>query len=101
MGEIMYSAKVIKTFRGVKDGEVYPREFKAGEVITGEIAIIAVNSGLAKLEKPQELENKALETPTRGGASSPFPEVGRQNGGDTGERAEHDAGKRRGRPRKS
>lgn len=76
----MYQAKMIKTIRAVPDGEVYPREYKPGEIITGEIARVAVDHGWAVIE------TKAMDTPARGGASSPFPEVARSDGSDPGER---------------
>ena len=76
----MYQAKMIKTIRAVPDGEVYPREYKPGETITGEIARVAVDHGWAVVE------TKAMETPARGGASSPFPEVAGSDGSDPSER---------------
>lgn len=41
-------AKVVKAFRGAKDGEVYPTEFNEGDEITGEIARVAIEEGWAE-----------------------------------------------------
>lgn len=41
-------AKVTKSFAGVPDGEIYPREIQKGEIVAGELAAIAVREGWAK-----------------------------------------------------
>jgi hypothetical protein len=85
----MYQAKMIKTIKAVPDGEVYPREYKPGEIITGEIARVAVDHGWAIVE------TKAMDTPARGGASSPFPAMAGSDSGDFGERPKPDARRRK------
>lgn len=94
-------AKVIKAFRGVPDGEIYPLEFSVGDELDGEIAIAAINGGLARAIAAQKpIEHRAHTSPAAGGTPNNFPGLARANGGNSGERAEHDAGKRRGRPKK-
>ena len=43
----MSEYKVKKTFSGVPDGEIYPIEFKIGDLVTGDLAEVAVNEGWA------------------------------------------------------
>lgn len=40
-------AKVVKAFSGCPDGEIYPREFKPGDEVTGGLAAAAVREGWA------------------------------------------------------
>lgn len=96
----MYQAKMIKTIRAVPDGEVYPREYKPGDIIQGEIALVAVEHGWA-VPQHQAPNNKAMQVPARGGASSPFPSVARADSGNSGERAKPNARGRKPRQRKS
>lgn len=42
------TVKVVKAFAGVRDGEVYPREFAAGDLVYGDLAAVAVREGWAK-----------------------------------------------------
>lgn len=42
------TAKVVETFFGVPDGEVYPREFAEGDIVQGDLAVVAVREGWAK-----------------------------------------------------
>lgn len=94
-------AKVFKTFRGVPDGEIYPREFVAGDEVDGELAIAAINGGMARAITPQKpIEHRAHTSPAAGGTPDNFPGLARANGGNSSERAEPNAGKRRGRPKK-
>lgn len=48
MKEIKTRAEVTEAFPGAKDGEVYPQDFKIGDVIEGDLARAAVASGKAK-----------------------------------------------------
>jgi hypothetical protein len=95
----MYQAKMIKTIRAVPDGEVYPREYKPGDIIQGDIALVAVEHGWA-VPHYQAPNNKAMEVPARGGASGPFPVVAGSDGGDSGERTKPHARGRKLRTRK-
>jgi hypothetical protein len=49
--EAMVDAVVKKAFDGVPDGEVMPRRFEVGEVVKGELAVIAVREGWAAKPK--------------------------------------------------
>lgn len=40
-------AVVIKAFKGVPDGAIYPIEFRPGDVVTGALAVVAVSEGWA------------------------------------------------------
>lgn len=56
-------AKVTVEFKGAKDGEIYPTEFKVGDELEGELAAAMVAAGYAvdeekKLDRPA---NKALK----------------------------------------
>ena len=53
-------ALVTKAFYGVKDGEVYPSEITAGEVILGALADEAIAAGWAK--PSQSIQSRALES---------------------------------------
>jgi len=44
-------ATVIKAFRGAKDGEHYPVEFKPGDTVEGELAKVAVAEKWARVGK--------------------------------------------------
>jgi hypothetical protein len=95
----MYQAKMIKTIKAVPDGEVYPREYKPGDIIEGDIALVAVEHGWA-VPQHQAPNNKAMEVPARGGASSPFPALAGADGGDSGQRTKPHARGRKPRTRK-
>lgn len=41
-------AIVTKEFAGVKDGEIYPRTWKAGDEIEGDLARVAIAEGWAE-----------------------------------------------------
>lgn len=43
--------KAIKPFKGVKDGEIYPTEFKPGDEIPPELEAAAVELGAADAKK--------------------------------------------------
>ena len=43
----MSEYKVKDPFLGVPDGEIYPIEFKIGDLVTGDLAKVAVNEGWA------------------------------------------------------
>lgn len=43
--------KATKTFKGVKDGDIYPTEFKAGDEIPPELEAAAVELGAADAKK--------------------------------------------------
>lgn len=72
-------AIVIEEFSGVEDGGIHPRRIGAGEMITGELARVAIDNGWAreageKAKKPPD--NKMLTGPARnkrGCASPPAP----------------------------
>lgn len=53
-------AKVVKAFKGVPEGQVYPISFSEGDVIEGSLALSAVNSGKAKMIK-EAPSNKMLD----------------------------------------
>jgi len=52
-------ATVTHSFKGVADGEIYPRTFAPGDVITGSLAVSAIGSGRAKATPAGAPENKA------------------------------------------
>lgn len=41
-------AKVTEAFDGVPDGSIYPRRFKVGEPVFGDLAVVAINNGWAE-----------------------------------------------------
>jgi hypothetical protein len=43
----MSECKVIKPFLGVPDGEIYPVEFNIDDMVSGDLAKVAVNEGWA------------------------------------------------------
>lgn len=43
-------AKVIKPFKGVRDGEIYPVQFAIGDTVEGKLANTAVANGWAARE---------------------------------------------------
>lgn len=43
--------KAIKSFKGVKDGDIYPTEFKPGDEIPPELEAAAVELGAADAKK--------------------------------------------------
>lgn len=57
-------AIVVSPFKGVKDGEVYPRSWKPGEIVEGDLAASALAEGHAALERQERAatasENKAV-----------------------------------------
>ena len=44
-------AKVIKPFKGAPDGECHPKSFVAGDVVSGDLADVAIAEGWAKKMK--------------------------------------------------
>ena len=69
-------AKVTREFRGVEDGHIYPRLFKVGEVITGELAKAEIESGRAvDVKKKNQPENKAILEAPRNKHSSASPQA--------------------------
>lgn len=44
--------KATKTFKGVKDGEIYPTEFAPGDEIPPELEAAAIELGAAEQKKP-------------------------------------------------
>ena len=44
-------AKVIKDFLGVKDGDVYPTEFKVDDDVQGELATLAIKEKWAVADR--------------------------------------------------
>lgn len=40
-------AKVVKSFRGVRDGEIYPVVFAVGDTVEGNLAKVAIAEGWA------------------------------------------------------
>lgn len=72
--------------RGVPDGEVYPRRFKKGDEVTGDLAEAFLSAGVAKLERSLGAapQNKALKGPSDNRFQ---PDMDGRDGGDTGERA--------------
>lgn len=53
-------ATVLRPFRGVADGQVYPRKWKPGDELVGDLARVAVLEGNAKAVT-ETLENRAIE----------------------------------------
>jgi hypothetical protein len=51
--------KVIKPFKGVPDGEVHPRQFNPGDIVSGSLAAVALAEKWAK----DMSKAKAEETP--------------------------------------
>lgn len=51
--------KAIKDFKGVKDGEIYPTEFKPGDEIPPELESAALELGAAEAEGKKEPAKKA------------------------------------------
>lgn len=58
----MKQAKVVKPFKGAPDGEVYPVEFKEGDVVRGDLARVAIENKWAK-EISEKPERKSREKP--------------------------------------
>lgn len=56
-------AKVTKPFNGAKDGEVYPTAFKAGDVVEGELAKVAVEQKWA--DPVKDLVKEEAEKPDK------------------------------------
>lgn len=54
-------ARVTKEFVGVKDGEVYPTEFKIGDEVDGELAVIALKERWAVANK-DDVATKSLNS---------------------------------------
>ncbi len=54
-------AKVTTEFMGAKDGEVYPTQFKPGDIVEGDLAAVAVREGWAEEDPGQE--EKKLNPP--------------------------------------
>jgi hypothetical protein len=59
-------AKVTKGFPGVPDGEIRTRAIAAGEVITGDLARVAVDEGWADPTEGDEPEPYLLGGPRKG-----------------------------------
>lgn len=51
-------AEVIKSFKAVKPGEVYPSDIPAGEEVEGRLAEIAAQLGCLEVEKPKAAPKK-------------------------------------------
>lgn len=61
--------KVTKPFKGVPDGEVHPRQFNPGDVVTGALAQVALDE---KWAKDTSRDKAPADTgPAAGGASNP------------------------------
>lgn len=41
-------ARVVKNFKGVPEGDVYPREYGVGETVTGRLAEVALSEKWAE-----------------------------------------------------
>ncbi len=54
-------AKVIKPFRGARDGEHHPVDFKIGDVVEGKLAAVAVAEKWAEAEAPRRRGAAAQE----------------------------------------
>jgi hypothetical protein len=63
----MSEYKVKETFLGVPDGEIYPIEFKIDDLVTGDLAKVAVKEGWAvpvsPPVKPPKNEQPVVPTP--------------------------------------
>jgi hypothetical protein len=63
-------------FRGAPDGEPYPKQFARGDVIEGELAVVAVTEGWAIAESDARRAPLApSNTQALGGAPEPFRET--------------------------
>ena len=60
-----FRARVTSAFRGVRDGEIHPRQWAPGDEISGDLAREAVAGGHA-VQIGVALENKASEAPIAG-----------------------------------
>ncbi len=89
----MMKAEVIAPFKGVRDGEVYPRQWQEGDVIEGELAAAAVRGGMAKMlaGAPENKATRAKKKETTGrtgrGQSSSSRRAGRRSGARTSKHA--------------
>lgn len=84
-------AAVIVPFRGVVDGEIYPRNFVPGDIVAGSLAVSAIGSGKAQAINQSTLENKADTSkkatgPTGQDGSSSLPPAGQAKGKRTSRR---------------
>ena len=60
----MPNALVTVEFKGVVDGQVYPRDIKPGETITGDLAAVAIKEGWGEdLDKPAASAPQAPNAP--------------------------------------
>jgi hypothetical protein len=58
------SARVTESFRGVRDGEVYPVKLQVGSIIVGDLAVSAIGMGKAEVVSAGK--------PARGNERLPF-----------------------------
>jgi hypothetical protein len=52
------NATAITTFYGAKDGELYPTKFSPGDLIEGELAVVAVREKWAEETQPTAPEGR-------------------------------------------
>lgn len=60
-------AMVQKSFAGAPDGELHPRTFAVGDIITGELAVVAVREGWA-VEQGEAAPERPVGRKARGNA---------------------------------
>lgn len=63
--------KLLEDLYAVPDGEIYPKWFRAGEDVTGDVAKAARSRGILEWEKPArktQTKRKAMSPPENKGA---------------------------------
>ena len=75
-------AKVIKPFRGAKDGEHHPVDFKVGDIVEGKLAAVAVAEKWAEAEAPRRrgaaAQDPAGEASTQEPSEAPAQELAQE-----------------------
>lgn len=72
-------AIVEKSFEGAPDGELYPRPFKKGDEVTGDLARVAVQEKWAREVKEQAAKSATLDLGTQR-VPDGKPDVDRKDG---------------------
>lgn len=80
----LMQAEVTRPFKGVVDGEVYPKSWKPGDVVAGNLAEAAVAAGHAKAIRGEKKAKGPTDNRDRGAApenKSVVRDGGRAEGG--------------------
>jgi len=80
-------AKVTKAFRGAKDGEHHPTQFKPGDTVEGKLAEVAVSEGWARAGRSKPEGEPAAEDAASVPAEAPQSEGNGEAGEVAGEGA--------------